>query len=84
MTRFQVMGVGRVGSYAAAKRAHRSRNHRYWAIAKRDESCSANCKCAQTGIHYPKGWVEDKSHPKFKTRKEATKYLEEYHGQSDS
>ena len=71
-----VIGVGRVGSYSAAKQGFYSRRRRYWAISKWNDACAPHCRCKGTGVHhYPMGHVEDPAHPHFTTKTQADQYL---------
>lgn len=59
-----VIGVGRRGTLAQAKRTGKARPHKYWAISKwHDDGVVA-------------GPVPDESHGKFKTKKAAQEYLD--------
>jgi hypothetical protein len=62
-----VIGIGRVGSFANAKRSGKSRPHKYWAISKWRDN----------GVVF--GPVPDEAHPKFKSKKAATEYLDALH-----
>lgn len=80
-----VGGVGRVGSYAAAVQAKRSRARRYWAIFRFTNACSPRCRgTGDNHLHYPIGLVEATDHPKFKTKTAADQYLQEIVGKSGS
>jgi hypothetical protein len=73
-----VIGVGRVGSYAKAKKGHYSRSRKYWTIARWSDECSCQCRDLANGkhLHYPKGRVALEGAPRFKTKKAAQDYLD--------
>ena len=79
--RYEVRGVGRVGTYAAAKNAHRCRARKYWALFFWSKECTEDCsqhigdQYVGGHMHYPKGYVEVEGQPHFKTKTEAIKYF---------
>lgn len=65
--RYQVMGVGRVGSYAKAKRGGYSRSRKYWVIVR-----NYNGNFPIVGKpHIRCGWEAAEEFGTFKTKKEA-------------
>lgn len=62
--KLDVIGVGRVGSYAKAKASHRSRNRRFWAIGYFDNRDSGLL-----------GYRIVADSPHFKTKSEAEIYF---------
>jgi hypothetical protein len=83
------IGVGRVGSYAKARKGGYTRSRKYWAIAKWSNECRTvwqridaelisvpDCHCQTTGVHHPMGYVEDSGHGQFKIQRAANEYME--------
>ena len=66
--RYTVLGVGRVGSYASAKRAGRCRARRYWAVVRWNDNQMSSQSLAKVG------W-EEFGQPHFKTKAQAIEHM---------